>query len=347
MMRAIGISLAMFLLSLTTTIAQDVTFRSINSSKSLINPSLIDVKTYGYNAGINYRQSISLIDRTNANRLYSAFAQGSYEVNKLDRFSFEFRILQDNPSTTIIRKSDITLTASYKKKLFDSFESTHSLSVGLTTGVNMLSPVNRAYWFGSQYDIEDQNINLGLPSGEIDFNSLISRTSMDLSLGLSWHSQFKQWGDIYGGIAIYHLVPYNQALFEGSQLNISRRYSAFMSFQLDVSGGRFISTPMVSIQDPFLDVQWRNIALFNSRSQEEVSFGFGLSPRVVDDVDGLGLESISLLTLVNITGWQFEFSYDFATGDIAQFSDGRGSIELGASYYFRRRTDRFEHQIIF
>ena len=344
-MKKLLLTIVPFLCFLGLGVAQDLSYINLNSSKSLLNPTSIGINTYRYSPGLNYRQSTSLIDSQNANRLYSIFWQGSYMTNSFDQFSFELRVSQDNPSNTIIRKTDFSFSGVYKKQLVSGLQADHSLSFGIITGVNMLNPVNRAYWFGSQYDVDDQNVNLGLPSGEIDFNQLVSRTAFDLGIGIGWHSHFNSIGDINAGIAVYHLLPYNQALYEGNELLISRRFTAFVNAQILMGNNTmFSSTPSLTIQDPFFAVKWRNMILVNTRSQQETSFGFGLSPRVVKDYDGVGLESVSLLTMINLPGWQLEFSYDFGTNDIAQFSDGRGSIELGVSYFFDRVKDEFKPQ---
>lgn len=337
-------------MSASMTWAQDVRFNNVNSDLISVSPSLLDFNTYSNKVGANYRQAINLSAARggsnnsiiSVNKLYSVFYQGGLSINKADKLNYQLRIAQDNPTNGVVKRTDIKGTLSFAKTLSANGANFHRLSIGSSFGFNNIRPTNNSFWFGSQYDVEDQRVNLGLPSGEISLDRLVSRSAFDLALGLNWFSRLESFGSISLGGAMFHMVPYNQSLYDNGDLTISRRYTGFVNVDVFLSRAtHLISTVITESQNPFLTVSWRNMVMFDASSKIEMSYGFGLAPRWVDNYDTYGLESIGVYTMINLPSWQLELSYDIGIGDVTRFTDSRGHIELGVNYFFNRISERY------
>lgn len=340
----------LFGLSIDQTLGQDVRFNNINSDLISVSPALLTFESYSLQAGANYRQAINLSSTrggtnptiASINRLYSVFIQKGLLINGKDKFNFQARISSDNPTNGVVKRTDLEGTIGMTKVLSTNGKSTHQLSIGTTIGFHNISPTNNSFWFGSQYDVENQRVNLGLPSGEISLDRLVGRSALDLSIGLDWLSHFENVGTFRFGASIFHLLPYNQSIYDNGNLMISRRYTGYSNLNLDInSATHMISTIIGEYQNPFITATWRNMILFDVKSKVEMSYGFGLAPRWVDNFDVFGLESIGLFTLINIPSWQLELSYDIGVGDITRFTDSRGNIEIGAKYLFGRISEKY------
>jgi type IX secretion system PorP/SprF family membrane protein len=325
-----------FLLLGSDIICQDALFSGTNGSLPLLNPAISNFSNYSQDFGINYRRSLQLTGTSGANQLYSVYWGGRVVFNEYDKFGFQVRVMQDKPQNGAISITDASFTGNYEKRLIDNGMSQHSLALGFTAGLNWMNVRNNQFWFGTQYDIENERIDYTLPNGEIFLNQLVSRMAFDMSLGMSWRSQFANGSELQIGGAMFHLLPYNQSLVESRESDIDRRLTLMINGKLPLSPFiDYSSTIIASFQGIFRSYTFRNTFIFDSNSREGLSFGIGIGPKWTDDRDGIHLQSLTLMTIIDLPRGQVELSYDISTGLISQYNNGRGSIELGLNYFIK------------
>lgn len=327
--------------SSTLLLGQDTYFINTNANLTGVNPSLLGGNGYRHRVGLNYRQSLNLIDDFNANRLYSAFYQNTLFYKGVDEITMELRLQQDNPAFGITKRSDVAVATSYRKKLFGTNIIHHGIAVGFVAGYGQLSPHRENIWFGTQYDIDDQIPNPFLPPGEPSYDNYITRHIFDSGLGLRYFVINQNGMDVSFGAAAYHLVDYNESIETAYEIPVSKKYQIFGSVQTDISEQvSFVSTAYYVSQFPFKDIFWRNLMTFNLDYQLENYFAFGLIPRWTEDIDGFNLNTLSIISIFQINYGEFEVSYDLALGGLGEFSDRRGNIEFSLSYYFGKELNK-------
>ncbi len=333
-----------FLMAWSTIVwTQDVRFHNINENLSDINPALISspkgftVIGFGYREALNLAKSQSIATASNIspNRLSTVYGIRTFAINKLDVITLEARIKDDNPKNGLVARTDALMSFRYAKLLGSRGKNYQKLSIGTSIGLRMTRLTNAEFWFGSQYDILNERVDLGIPSGEISINQLSNRTGLDLSLGLAWTSHIHGVGDYYLSIAAFHLNPYNQAMYEGGSLPIERRYSVLVGLRKILSKkATWINTLMYEQQNVFAAVSLRTTAQY--KVDEDTSVAIGLMPILRDSSEGVQFNSLNVFTAFHVRNIQLNISYDIGFGAISSVTDGRGSLELGIRYYFGR-----------
>lgn len=328
-------------------LGQDVFFSGINGSLLLLNPSISNFSNYSQEFGINYRRSLQLTDSNSASQQYSVYWRGRTIINRHDKIGFQARILQDKPQGGPAAVTDVIISANYEKRLIDNGLSYHSLAIGFSTGINFRNIGNDQFWFGSQYDIENERIDYTRPNGEILLDQLVSRVALDLNVGISWRSHFDNGSELQLGGSIFHLLPYNQSLMQGGINEIEQKITLMVNGKLPLSPFIDYSPTIIgSFQGLFKTIVFRNIFVFDANSREGLSFGFGIGPKWIEGIEGFQLESLSLMTVIDLPRGMIELSYDISTGLISQYNNGRGNIELGLSYYIMpNEKDSYKRRI--
>ncbi len=333
MMTRIAISIVLMMVA-GVGISQDALFSNLNNAISSYSVADISVNRYENQVGLNYRRALNLTGAQSPNRIYSVYWNRHINLGD-DHLTTELRVTQDNPTNTILVKNDIMASVRFSKTLSQASDSYQRLSVGATIGANLLNPTNESFWYGNQYDVENQAVNFDIPSGEPLVDRLVSRSALDMAIGLSWQGRLSS-GIQYGiGGSLYHMSPYNESIIDNSTLLISRRYSGYAHLSLPVAGSvRYGTTAIVQHQDPFLAFSWRHTISFREGGADGFIFGVGVVPRLVDHFDGFGMESLGFCAVLEYDAYTIDLIYEIGVGDIDQFSDRRGNFEFAIAYLF-------------
>ncbi len=320
---------------------QDIILYNINDNIVNYNPALLTVVGHQYKLGINYRQALNLTTSgrvgsssiVSPNRISSFYGQFAKDINTTDRIAVEARILDENPVSSLIARTDASISFSYSKLIGSSRGTYQRLSIGTSLGYDMVRLTNTDFWFGSQYDVINERVDLGIPSGEIAINQLRNRSGMDLSVGLSWQNHIAGFGSYYLGLSAFHLNPYNQAIYEGSVLPVERRYTAIAGLRKKVNNKiSWINTLVYTNQDVFQSIAYRSTMYYELDPHGDNSVTLGLMPIIQEALDGVGVTSINIFAGYRSSIFSFNLSYDIGVGSITQFTDGRGTLEFGFNY---------------
>ena len=338
----VKVVLVQIFLACTMAQGQDVLLSNIIEHITNYNPSLLSVSTHQYSVGLNYRQALNLTSaggavssmRVSPNRISSFYAQYATDITPTDRITFEGRILDDNPVSSLISRTDITISFSYSKLVGDSRGNNQRLSIGTSLGYDLVRLTNAEFWFGSQYDIMNERVDLGIPSGEVAINQLRNRSGIDLSVGLSWQNNISNFGSYYVGLSAFHLNSYNQAVYQGSVLPIKRRYTAILGLRKKMNNKiSWINSLLYNSQDVFRSIGYRTTIYYRLDPHDYSSVLLGLMPIVQDGINGVGGTSINVFTGYRSNNYSLNLSYDLGLGSITQFTDSRGTLELGFNYF--------------
>lgn len=329
--------------------AQDVLLHNINQSISGLNPALLHLSDYQYKIGINHREAFNLTrsrglstaSAITPNRISSIYGQTKIPVSTFDVINVELRVLDDNPQGAIIARTDISSSLSYSRLLSDNGTSRQRLSIGTSVGLDLIRLTDTEFWFGSQYDRLEERVDLGIPTGEVTLIDLTNRANVDLSLGLNWIYEIDRQGSYYFGVALHHLNAYNQAVFRGSIVPITRRATATAGLRRYFGPKTtWANTLIYHNQGVFESLAVRSTVHYELDSFGDDAVGFGIMPVIQDGLEGISLTSINILASFVTQDFSLDISYDLGIGQITEFTDGRGTLEFGLSYMINKTNNK-------
>lgn len=309
----------------------------INNGIALVNPSLSGLGNNKQQVGFSIKKSMHRSSSSASDLIYSAQWERAVKINNSDVLGIQLRAIGEHPASGFVHKNDILLITNYKKILVQNQYERHALSLGFITGWSLLRPGNSQFWFGSQYDIVNEFIDYTLPDNETFYDQLISRHSLDLSLGLSWSSTWSNGLQFLAGASLYHLVPQNQSILQGNNFPLDRRMSYLLQTKFPINGYTdFSLTAVAMVQGPDKYLLLRNLFLFDTDSRDDYAFGFGAGPLWQNGISGSELHSVNIFTVLQLPLWQIEIAYDIVTGSLGDFSRRRGNLQFGMNYFWNR-----------
>lgn len=329
-MRALILHIILVGMCLSQMWAQDAELRSNSTSVFWLNPAY-HLSSTTYEVGSVYRQSLTLADGQNVTKVYQAYGLWSATTSKSDnRWTLGVLAQSNTPSRSVVTQNEILAKLAYTQTLYDDGYTSHRLSVGVLSGLLHRRPRAQQYWYGGQYDIEDQRVDFGLPTGEAGPVNIVSRLGWELSGGVHWQSVVQRKLGFRVGASAYHLSPMNVSVVESGYVQLPRRYMIYAGLDATIARSvTYSGTAIFQTQGLFDQIYFRHWLSF---AHEGDRFSIGISPNLIDDLNGWGMGSISLMTAVDWDRWHMEVAYDHATRGLGAYSDGRGNVEITVGY---------------
>lgn len=323
-----------FLLFPMWSVAQEIPLISLSNDLPSYNPGLLFLSGQGTAAGLNYRQSLIGKFRQN-HRIAHVFVQHNWDLKERNSwFSAGIQLSHEGAPEFEHWQDKIHVQISYAKRLFNVGQWSHVLSAGIRFSYGLLTSNNHDYWFGNQYDIENQEINRLLPSGE---NSSIlepgEQAFRDIGLGLNWWALRKEQWSLNGGIAVYELID-SQKAKTSLRIDPQRRYVLLISANYKATKDIAITaTSIFETHVPFEQWKFQSGLLFKpGNATQKAWYQLGLGMAFANHVDDFGWQSAMMYTKIQVGKMAFGISYLFPLSGLRRYTDRRGGIEINLEY---------------
>lgn len=319
--------------------SQDAFFSNILSQSIYDNPTFNSVKEIGQD---ETRGRISLSYRDQWNRIsqgtYSSTlleADYSFYQSSLDNWNAGIYFLNDVSNSGVLKINGANLVSSYGRKLVDNRDNKATLFLGAGLGYNNTNINTNGLWFGRQYDQSIFEVNTELANGEGNITGdELSYLSIDFGLRLI--NQFRKVRTEFA-IAAVHLN--NPTIGDSNNPeSIGTRINGFASISLltNKTITHSFQTRVIS-QLQSLQVVPTYVLDFSVHSDDNYKLKAGTGLRLVNNIDGIGTESLIVSVGLESKKWSGLISYDINISDLNFHTRGGGAFEIKLAYYIAQR----------
>ena len=309
-------------------------------SKSIYeNPTFSSVEEIGLK---EKKGSVSVTYRDQWNKISqgtysSTLLEADYSIyqSSLDNWNAGIYFLNDVSNSGVYRINGATLVSSYGRKLSDKRNNKSTLFLGAGLGFNSTNISTNSLWFGRQYDQSVFEINRDLPSGEGNLASGdLSYFSIDFGIRLT--NQFRKAKTEFA-ISAAHLNNPTIGDFDSPE-SIGTRINGFGSISL-LSSKTLIHTfqTRVFIQQESLQLVPTYTLDFSINDYDDYKLKAGTGLRLVNNISGLGAESLIVSAGLESSQWSGLISYDINISDLNFHTRGGGAFEIKLAYFFSSR----------
>jgi hypothetical protein len=99
-------------------------------------------------------------------------------------------------------------------------------------------------------------------------------------------------------------------------------------------------TPIYSKQGVFHEFSSKVGLTYAATDEYDITFGIAMAPRMVQNFEGLGIESLSFQVFLEKRHYRFTFSYDATMSRLSDFNSGRGAFEFSFAYTRLAENDK-------
>ena len=287
----VGFCLCCFLSTPREAQAQDPRFSQFYAAPTELNPAMIGVYEGKFRVVANYRELYSSILASHPFRTIAASFDMRQRVQQQDYFGFGFSVLRDDVGISQFHRTKANLGASFMKQLGGSRYSMYDqyLVAGAQLGFGQHGLNWQKLWFSEQFNTDEGFIDTSTPSGE-NFDKQTTGLYLDFNAGLLWYILFDDHLSLYAGGALHHLNSPNVSFLEGSEDNLSTRWTAH-------AGGEIPFTRELSLL-PAVAVMGQN-TYFSTTAGGAIQAGLDALETVQDTVeagvlDAAGVEAEGL-----------------------------------------------------
>lgn len=297
------------------------------------------------------------------NPAMSGQADGNFRISSVYRD--QWRSLVDKPFATFSLTADGKFSISKKRENQDYFGagihftsdkvgiiafSTNELGVSTAFHKSLDKRLNQYLSFGVQMSFLQRNVNYENLDFEDEFNGVNAFTDtssevlpinnfgyQSLSLGLNYSISPTKYIDAFAGISLYN------AVYSSLRNNIrDRRYQAYGGFSYDLQNKwsiipRAIYARQGPHQQMIIGSHFRRQLV--DKFSEAVEFGTAV--RLVNDVDGFGVESAILTLGIDLKGMLIGLSYEAGLNTVGNRFRNQGVFELSFRYVGEYDNDSF------
>lgn len=330
--------LVIFLFSSLVIQAQDPHFSQFYSTPLNFNPALAGTIDGTFRINTIYRdQWFTALDDPLTS--FSLGADLKLELNskfkkKPDVIGLGIAFNSDRVTTFDLNSTSVNLMASYHKSL--SQKKNKYLSIGTSFGITQRSIKYENLFFEDQFNTLnafDLPTSEVLPANNFGF--------VDLAVGLNY-SDKTDTRQINTGVAFYHLNRPNISFYAledcaacivENENRMKPKLTSYFSITSELNSGLAISPRvLVQLQDQFKEVTLGTNLIFKLSPVTGSAFHIGTWLRGVDNVDGLGMESIILMTGFEKKNFILGLSYDHHLSDITNYGVGLNAFEISFTY---------------
>ncbi len=323
--------LVIAMLFATSAEAQDPRFSQINASGTFVNPAMTGLHKGQSRLSLNYRdQWSSLLGQVPFRTFGASFDYRFYALKK-DFFSLGLSIMTDEAGDARLSMNKVQLSASYMKQLSGGrgYRNVQYLIAGAQIGVAQNSINWASLRFSTQFD--GTGYNAGIDNGEdlgTNFNFY-----PDINVGLLWYAVLDKKKSVYGGGSIHHINQPNISFLSSMSETM---YSTFIIH----GGGELPLTRDISLlpvvrfmtQGQSYEADFGATVRFTTRDFRDVALRAGMMGRLVNGVNSIGSDALSIVTALEWDRWSLGMSYDVTVSGLSTANDGRGAFEISLSY---------------
>ncbi len=297
---------------------------------------------------------------------------GNFRISSVYRD--QWRAVVDNPFATFSLSADTRFSVSKKKDNKDflgvgihflsdkvgfiSF-TTNQLGVSLAFHKSLNDKQKQFLSFGAQFGINQRNINYENLDFEDEFNGVDQFSIgtgetfppnnfgfVDLAIGLNYQIQPIKGLSIYAGTSLAHgtapNIVFDKEDEDLTQQGIFRRIQVYTGLNYDLTEGWIIKPrTTLAIQGPHqqLVVGTHFAKQLEDAFSESIEFGGGF--RLINDIDGFGLESFIASIGLDLKGKVVGFSYETGLQSVESNFRNQGVFEISFTYVGEYDNDIF------
>ncbi len=311
---------------------QDAFFSNILSQSSYDNPTYSSLEKIGDNN--NGRITITYRDQWNkiSKGAYSSAlieADYSFYQSAVDNWNGGIYFYNDVSNSGVYKINGATLVSNYGRKLVDQRHNKASLFLGAGLGYNNTNINSSNLWFGRQYDQSIFEINTDISSGEPPLVDNLSYFSIDFGARLI--NEFKNIETEFA-LATAHLNNPTIGSFD-NQESIGTRITGLARIAIEANRStihqfqaKFIS------QVKSLQIVPAYVLKLSVNDYDDYKLQIGTGLRLINNIDGLGAESIIISAGIRTSSWSGAISYDINVSDLNFHTRGGGAFELTLGY---------------
>ncbi len=262
------------------------------------------------------------------------------ELENNDLFAAELRALKDQAPGNSFVQNQVLLGINYKKLLSEGYNTTQFLSFGFSAGIGQNKANWNGLWFGNQFNFESGLPDVSINSGEAINNLLNAITYPDLNIGLVYESYYDKMS-ISTGLSISHVTRPDISFAPGLEIMYNRKYTAYVGFNFwSKKDLLIVFTPRYTKHGAFHEFTSKVGLTYAAPDIYDISFGLALAPRMVQNFEGLGIESLSFQIFIEKRSYRFTVSYDATMSRLSDFNSGRGGFEFSFAYTRLTENDK-------
>ncbi len=315
----------LFLLVATGALSQDIHLSQFTSTPLMRNPALAGIFTGNIRVNMAHRDQWGWAGfpyRTTALSAEYKFSIGESE----DYLTAGVQAFHDDAGTMHLTTTQVMPALNYHKLI--SSEHNRYISAGFMVGFAQRKFDMNNLTFGSQYT--NGSYSPANPSGETMW--LQNRTFLDAAVGLSYNSNFGEYGNWYVGASAYHINRPKQNFSEQEiQLDPKFQFNAGLHHTVSEQWDFYAEANALSqgsyreyILGGMITTDLRYMVEAVDERNQRVSAGIGLYYRYND-----AFVPVAKFIYENI---EAGFSYDVNTSRLKAASRGKGAFELTISY---------------
>jgi len=321
------------MLSSSLVLAQDAYFSNNTDASLFQNPAQVSNHFYGKPA----KAKVSLAHRDQwsniANNAFkTTLLQGDMTLSSssMDAWNAGALFLNDASNNGLFRINTTGVSAAYTRALMKTRQEQIILTAGSSISYNQTNVNSRDLWFGRQYDQSNLEIDRSIDSGEAGLSSGNNHISLDCGLNFLYNSNKLEIGI---SSAVFHLN--NPSLSQTGNEQISRRLNnrLMVSFKPNktLKHTVFLNSFHQSPGHQLTGGYGMNFSINDEETLINISFGL----RMVNNIDGFGVDSGIVNFGLDFRTWGAYLSYDINVSDLNNQIQGTGALELGIAYYIQ------------
>jgi type IX secretion system PorP/SprF family membrane protein len=320
--------------------AQDPRFSQFYIAPDQLNPALGVVYDGKARFIANYRNQWSSILQDVPFRTMAAHFDIRQAIGK-DYMSLGFNVLKDEAGSSKLNRTKGSINLAYMKYLGGTKDKDFYLVAGAQAGVGQHHIAWDNLWFSEQYNSSKDIIDYKVSTGEVENRK--SNIYPDFNAGLLWYLLAEEYS-FYFGAAMYHINQPNISLFEGNSEPLSRRYVGHLGGEIKMNKQlSLLPAAAVSIQGPSTEGNIGANFRYSTNERNELAMRLGAWAHLAEkEENGMGLEAVTLSTMLEMNTWTLGLSYDINTSGLNPATNYRGAFEASFIYIIPEGKRRFK-----
>ncbi len=317
-------------INITDATAQDPRFSQINASSMFVNPAMTGLHEGKLRVGMNYRDQWSSF-LGQPFRTFGATLDYRFYIQKRDFFSMGLTLMQDEAGDSRLSMNSIKASFSYMKQLSGGrgYRNVQYLVAGAQLGYAQNSVNWTALRFSTQFD--GGGFDASIPTGE-DFASIYNFYA-DFNAGLLWYALLSKNKSVYAGAAIHHLNQPNISFLDNENETLNSTFIVHGGGEIPISrDASFLPVTRAMFQGNSYQIDFGGTIRFTTSDFNDVALRIGAMGRLVNGVDKVGADALTVISALEWDKWALGMSYDITVSNLSAFNDGRGAFEISLTY---------------
>ncbi len=322
-------------LSIPLLSGQDIHFSQfylapLNTNAALT--GLIDAKS---RLTVNYRNQWSGILQEKAYSTYALSYDHRIPVGRKDYFGFGLNLWHDKAGQIDFGTVAGSLSGAYFKKIGGSFQTDHYIGAGFQLGIAQKGFNQQAARWGNQFNPVTRRFDEQMNNDEP--LSAYQIIYANLGVGAIWWVNVDEYNHFFAGGAIDHLSEPKLSFFEGSDMELKRKYTLHAGAALEVNKRLSVNPGIIYLfQSPHSELNLGNsLQFWLDRGDRPKSFHLGGWVRIASPLAEERLwDALILSGRFDLATFTIGVSYDITISSLGSGNRNTGAFELALMYTF-------------